>query len=132
MVFEYKKKIYGYECDIYGHLNNANYLQMLEAARSEALIEMDLPIARLLEMGLQIFVIRFELDYLKAIELEEWVTVKSWVKEMNRLRSTWYQEVYDSAGVLCFQSVLTAVFARNGKAARISPEMYTHFQKYLN
>ncbi len=131
MVFEYKKKIYGYECDIYGHLNNANYLQVLEAARSDALIEMELPISRLLEMGLQIFVIRFELDYIKAIELEEWVTVKSWVREMNRLRSTWLQEIYNAHGELCFKSVLVAVFARDGKAARISPEVYEHFKRYM-
>lgn len=131
MIFEYKKKIYGYECDIYGHLNNANYLQMLESARSEALIEMELPISKLLEMGLQIFVIRYELDYLKAIELEEWVNVRSYVREINRLKSTWIQEVYNSAGELCFRSLLIAVFARNGKAQRISPEMYQHFCKYM-
>ncbi len=131
MVFEYKKKIYGYECDIYGHLNNASYLQILEAARSEALIDMELPIARLLELGLQIFVIRYELDYQKAIELEEWIVVKSHFQGMNRLKSEWIQEIYDSSGTLCFKSRLIAVFASNGKATRISNEMYSHFCKYV-
>jgi len=132
MTFEHRKKIYGYECDVYGHLNNANYLQVLESARSEALIEMDLPIAKLKEMGLQIFVIHFELDYLKAIDLEEWVTVKSRIMAMDRLKSTWAQEIYNGKGELCFRSSMIAVFASSGKATRISREMYAHFQSYAH
>jgi len=69
MVFTYTKKIYGYECDIYGHMNNAIYLQLLESARSEALIDMDMPLSRLKEMGIQFFVYRVEMDYLKSLDL---------------------------------------------------------------
>lgn len=130
MTFEFQKKIYGYECDIYGHLNNANYLQILEAARSEALIDMQLPVAKLLEMGIQIFVIHYELDYLKAVELDAKITVKSYISKMNRLRSVWQQDIYNSDGELCFKSTLEAVFAKGGKAARIDVNMYEHFLKY--
>ena len=131
MIFEFKKKIYGYECDIYGHMNNANYLMMLEAARSDALVEMGMPITLLLKMNIQLFVLRYELDYLKALELEDMVTVKSWFYEINRLKGFWKQEVYDSRGELCFVANFTVVHASEGKAKRLSPEIFERLKKFL-
>ena len=109
MIFEFTKKIYGYECDIYGHMNNANYLMMLEAARSEALVEMGMPIVQLMKMNIQLFVLRYELDYLKALKLEDTVLVKSWFYEVNRIKGFWSQEVYDSKGELCFVAKFTEI-----------------------
>ncbi|MCB5270348.1 MAG: acyl-CoA thioesterase [Candidatus Cloacimonetes bacterium] len=131
MIFEFTKKIYGYECDIYGHMNNANYLMMLEAARSDALVEMGMPITLLLKMNIQLFVLRYELDYLKALELEDKVTVKSWFYEINRLKGFWKQEVYDSKGDLCFVANFTVVHASEGKAKRLSPEVFARLEKFL-
>ena len=131
MIFNFQKKIYGYECDIYGHLNNAAYLQMLEAARSDALVEMDMPIAKLLQMNIQLFVLRYELDYLKAIELEDIVSVKSWFYETNRLKGFWQQEVYNSQGILCFRAKFTVVYASEGKAKRLPVDIYKHFDLFL-
>jgi YbgC/YbaW family acyl-CoA thioester hydrolase len=131
MIFTFKKKIYGYECDIYGHMNNANYLMMLEAARSDALIQMELPIAKLLEMGIQFFVLHYELDYLKAVELEEEVTVKSWFYKTNRIKGFWNQEVYNSRGELCFKASLTVVYASDGKATRLPRDISEHFVSFI-
>jgi len=131
MVFEYRKKIYGYECDIYGHMNNAAYLQMLEAARSDALVEMDMPIARLLKLDIQFFVLHYELDYLKALDLEETVLVKSWFYEANRLKGFWRQEAYNSSGDLCFTARFTVVYASGGKAKRLPMEIHEHFLKFI-
>jgi YbgC/YbaW family acyl-CoA thioester hydrolase len=132
MIFSYSKKIYGYECDIYGHLNNANYLMLLEAARSDALVEMDLPIAKLLTMGIQFFVLRYELDYLKALELEDTVSVKSWFYSTNRIKGLWKQEIYNSRGELCFVAHLTVVYAAEGKAKRLPPEISDYFLKFIH
>jgi YbgC/YbaW family acyl-CoA thioester hydrolase len=131
MIFTFNKKIYGYECDIYGHLNNAAYLQMLEAARSDALVEMDMPIAKLLQMEIQLFVLHYELDYLKALDLEDRVCVKSWFYKANRIKGFWRQEVYNSAGELCFVAAFTVVYASQGKAKRLPIEVHRQFLKFL-
>lgn len=131
MIFEFQKKIYGYECDIYGHMNNANYLMMLEAARSEALVEMDMSIAKLLEMNIQLLILHYELDYLKALALEEVVTVQSWFYNINRLKGFWRQEVYNADGELCFTARFTVVHASAGKAKRLSPEVFEHLYQFL-
>lgn len=65
MKHEFQKRIYGYECDIYGHLNNANYLQIFEAARTEFLILTDLSIERLSRMGISIFISETLIKYKK-------------------------------------------------------------------
>ncbi len=131
MVFTYQRKIYAYECDIYGHLNNSNYLQILEAARSDALAEMEMPISKLLELGIQIFVLRYELDFIKAVELEDVIEIKSEEREISRLRARWTQDIYNSRGELCLKAVMHCCFARGGKANRISTELYEHFLKFL-
>lgn len=131
MSFSFKKRIYGYECDIYGHLNNANYLPILEAARSEALQEMGMPIQKLMDLQWHLYVYRFEIDYIKALLLEDIIEVRSMVLTLNKVKSTWQQEIYNSQGELCFRSVMTAVFAYQGKPARLIPEIYDVFARYL-
>jgi YbgC/YbaW family acyl-CoA thioester hydrolase len=132
MTFSFKKRTYGYECDIYGHLNNANYLPILEAARSEALQVMGVPIQKLLDMQWHLYVLRFEIDYIKAIQLEDIIEVKSRVLMLNKVKSSWEQLIYNSEGELCFRGIMTAVFAYQGKPARLVPEIYDVFAKYLD
>ncbi len=131
MPFSFKKRIYGYECDIYGHLNNANYLPILEAARSEALQDMGMPVQRLLDLDWHIYIRRFELDYIKAVRLEDIIEVKSFVMALTKVTGEWRQEIYNSAGELCFRAVLSAIFAHRGKPARLVPEIYDLFARYV-
>ncbi len=131
MIFTFNKRIYGYECDIYGHMNNANYLQLLEAARSEAMIDMNIPLSALKQQNIQFFVYRVELDYIKALDLEEVAAVKSWFYEMNRLKGRWHQEVFNSSGELCLKAELLIVFASEGKAKRLPVNVWEDFMQYI-
>lgn len=129
MVRDFHKRIYGFECDIYGHLNNSNYLQILEAARSEALIDVEMPIEKLLKLGWRVYLMRFELDYLKPLLLDEIVTIKSKIIESNRARAKWCQEMYNPAGELCCRAFAFVVHIRNDKPARVPDEIWEHFQR---
>ena len=131
MIFEYKKKVYGYECDVYGHLNNANYLQIYEAARAEALIEMRMPIAKLKEMNVMLFLVKAEIEYKKGVELEAVVTVKSKIIENNRLKSLWQQEIFNPKGELCSRVIVTGAYVSDGKATRISKELCDFFDGFV-
>ena len=92
-ILEYKRKIFGYECDIYGHLNNANYLHLLEEARADALEQMQLPVRKLAEMGFHIYLTNIELSFIKGLPLESIVTIKSYIESGDRLQFTWKQEM---------------------------------------
>ena len=131
MIFAFNKRIYGYECDIYGHLNNANYLQLLEAARSEALYEMNLAQSDLQKKGIQLFVHYGEISFIKAIDHDEVITVKSFFTEMNRIKGKWHQEIYNATKEICFTADITIVFASEGKAKRLPLEVFEQLLRYI-
>jgi acyl-CoA thioester hydrolase len=129
-LFIHKRKIYGFQCDIYGHLNNSSYLQIHEEARSEALAEMGLPITKLIELNILIFLTRVELIYKKGVSNDSTITIKSSITKMSRLKSTWLQEIYDEEGELCNVAVVEGVFIVNGKPGRIAKEIYQQFVQF--
>jgi len=129
VINDFKKRIYGYECDIYGHLNNANYLHLLESARSEALQDIDMPIEKLLRLSWHVYVRRVEMDFIKAVVLDDIVSVRSAILELNKVRSLWLQEIYDSTGDLCFRAHIHVVHVRDGKPARVPEDIYSCFCK---
>ncbi len=131
MIFTFQKRIYGFECDVYGHMNNANYLQLLESARSEAMITMEMSISRMKDLDLQIFVTAFDLQYIKSLQLEDIVSVRSLFFELDRVKGRWQQEVYNSAGELCFTATMRAVFARQGKPQRLPQDVFELFRSFL-
>lgn len=130
MIHEYKRRIFGYECDIYGHMNNANYLHLYEEARSVFLEEIDLPIRKLQEMGIAIFVTKVNIEYIKSVPLESEVLIKSWIVAGNRLRGLWQQEIYVESD-LCSRITIEGVYAKNGKPQRLQREIMSHIAKFI-
>lgn len=120
---KYKRKIYGYECDIYGHLNNASYLHLYEEARSEALEEMHFPLQKFIEQNIHIYIIRIEIDFQKSISLGEEVTITTRITDMNRLWGIWFQEIHNSRGECCNQARVKGVFTKNGKPFRLERQV---------
>jgi YbgC/YbaW family acyl-CoA thioester hydrolase len=132
MKFKYKKRVYGYECDVYGHLNNAVYLQIFEAARSEAIIEMGLPLSELKKDSIMMFVVRVEVDYKRGILHEDDIEVQSRILKHDKLSALWCQEIYDSANNLCSIANIKIVYVKNYKPTRITTEMYELFDRFYD
>ena len=132
MSFVYNLKIYVFDCDIYGHLNNANYLKLLEEARSEALDETAYSVADLAERNIGIFILRFEIDYKKSLELGDTVKVVSYVRKTGKLKGAWEQEIYNSKDELCTMVKLNAVYVKNGVPARLPVVIFEEYKKYVD
>lgn len=130
MIFEYKKKIYGYECDVYGHLNNAIYLQIFEAARCEALKDVQMPLGKLKDDGIMMFVVRAEVDYKKGVMLDDEIVVKSRIDKHDRLCIVWLQEIFNLSGALCSSALIRIVYVKDYKPSRISKELFEFFDKF--
>ena len=128
---EYKRKIFGYESDIYGHLNNAIYLHIYEEARSDALDQMGMSIQKLNEKNIGIFLINLELEFIKAIQMGEIITVSSYIIESTRLRATWKQEIFNSKNELCNRAIVKGVFIRDNKPSRLPKDIFGHFKKFV-
>ena len=122
---EYKRKVFGYECDIYGHLNNANYLHYYEEARAESLEKMNLSVHRLNELGIQIYLTEIQLSFKQSLPMGEKVTIITKIDKASRATSVWKQEIIDSSGNVCNIAYVKGVFVKNGKPTRISKELYS-------
>ncbi len=130
-MFEFKRKIYGYECDVYGHLNNSNYLQLLEAARSEALIEMGISVAKLLEWDISIFISNIDISYLKPFKMEDIAIVHTKTNKITKVKGIWIQEVYNHANELCTKAIVTGVFTTKGKPVRVAQELFELMTQFI-
>ncbi|MBD3223520.1 MAG: YbgC/FadM family acyl-CoA thioesterase [Caldithrix sp.] len=82
--FSTKLKARTYECDMYGHVNNAVYLQYCEAARIELLNAIGYSLKDLMHKKIMMPIVRVEIDFKKQIFADEeiWVTVE-WAFEKN-------------------------------------------------
>ena len=128
---KYNRKIFGYECDIYGHLNNANYLHLYEEARADALEDMDMSIGKLNEEGIRIYISEINLTFKIGLPVGERVVVDTRMVKANRAISVWKQEIFNAAGELCNIAIVKGVFIREGKPFRISKELFEEYKKYI-
>jgi len=131
-MFEFKRKIYGYECDVYGHLNNSNYLQLLEAGRAEALNEMGIPVAKLLDWNISIFITNIDISYIKPLKIEHIAKVITKTSKITRVKGIWIQEIYNNDNILCTKAIVTGVFTSNGKPVRVPNDLLILMQKYID
>ncbi len=74
-------KVRSYECDLYGHVNNAVYLNYFEAARVEFLEAIDLDLNKLKNIGFLLPIVRIEIDYKRPLFAGERIEISAeWVK----------------------------------------------------
>ncbi|MCF7859465.1 MAG: acyl-CoA thioesterase [Candidatus Cloacimonetes bacterium] len=128
---EYIRKIFGYECDIYGHLNNANYLHLYEEARSEALECMNMDLIQLGKMGIHIYLSNITLSFLNGIKSGETVKIDTKMIKATRATSVWKQDIYNSSGKLCNTAIVKGAFIKNGEPFRISNEIFNKYKDFL-
>lgn len=92
-IFESRHKIRTYECDSYGHVNNATYLNYLEFARMEALEKKDLDLARLKKLGFLVLIRRVEIDYKYPASMGDVIIIKTYVHDYRKTSGTFAQDI---------------------------------------
>lgn len=66
-LFQTEFKVRDYECDLQGVVNNANYLHYMEHTRHEFLLTVGDDFRVMHEKGIDLFVRKMEVEYLKAL-----------------------------------------------------------------
>ncbi|HEU4751830.1 MAG TPA: acyl-CoA thioesterase [Armatimonadota bacterium] len=82
-----------YECDLQGIVNNAVYQNYLEHARHVFLKTRGMDFAALSRQGVDLVVVRIELDYLHPLRSGDRFTVSVRVERVSRLRFGFLQEI---------------------------------------
>jgi acyl-CoA thioester hydrolase len=76
-----------YECDSYGHLNNANYIRFMQEAAFEASAAVGYPKTRYEALGRLWLARETEIEYLRPLYAGDTVEVKTWVADFRQVRS---------------------------------------------
>ncbi|MFH1347726.1 MAG: acyl-CoA thioesterase [Candidatus Margulisiibacteriota bacterium] len=92
--FKLELSVRDYECDLQGIVNNAVYQNYLEHARHEYLKSVGIDFAALTKKGVNLVVIRAELDYKFPLKSgDKFVVCVNFVRE-SRLKFAFYQDIY--------------------------------------
>lgn len=83
-----------YECDLQGVVNNAVYQNYLEHARHELLRARGIDFAGMSAAGINLIVVRAELDYRKSLVSGDRFCVRSRMQQTSKLRFEFIQDIY--------------------------------------
>jgi acyl-CoA thioester hydrolase len=105
-----------YECDLQGIVNNANYQHYLEHARHEFLASKGVSFARLHEEGLDLIVVKVEIDYKYPLRSRDRFVVKLKAERSGNVRFVFIQEICRIPDEkLIATARVTGVATKNGK-----------------
>jgi acyl-CoA thioester hydrolase len=83
-----------YECDFQGIVNNAVYLNYLEHARHVLLKQCGIDFIALSRQGINLVVVRVEMDYLYPLRNDNHFYVGSNLEKVSRIRFGFIQDIY--------------------------------------
>ncbi len=113
-------RVYYEDTDAAGVVYHANYLMFAERARTEMLRELGFEHAELLKTeGLAFAVARLEIDYRRAAKLDDALTVRSEIVEMQGASFDMRQEIFRKDEVLAELKLKIACIGKQGRAVRL-------------
>lgn len=131
-VFTVKFNVRSYECDSYGHVNNAVYLNYLEFARMSALLEKGFTLEKMKTSGFLVVIRRIEIDYASPLYAGQEVLIKTFTSESKNSSGTFTQQIYAANNEkLAAEAKVTWVFTNlAGRPIAIPKEIREAFEIY--
>jgi acyl-CoA thioester hydrolase len=122
-------QVRSYECDSYGHVNNAVYLNYLEYARMSALFEKGFTLDKMKEKGYLVFIKKIEIEYRFPLYQDDEITVKTFTSESRNTSGTFTQQIFQNENdLLAAEAKVTWVFINlRGKPIPIPSEIREAF-----
>jgi acyl-CoA thioester hydrolase len=122
MICKCKLTVRSYECDSYGHVNNANYLNYLEFARYELLKDVGFNYITAIKAGFGVYVARIEIDYKRPAVTDDELIIKSWPIKKGAVSGIIAQEIWRAEELLVEAKVTWAFVDSDGVPTKIPPE----------
>jgi len=93
-IFQLNMSVRDYECDIQGIVNNSVYQNYLEHARHEFLKSKNIDFAKLTHTGINLVVVRAELDYKYPLRSGDKFYVQVTANKESRIKFAFAQTIY--------------------------------------
>jgi YbgC/YbaW family acyl-CoA thioester hydrolase len=112
-----------YECDSYGHVNNAVYLNYLEFGRMEYLHQIGFDYKNLVADGYYLYITHIDINYKSSAYLDDRLFIDVEPVKLNIISGTFRQTVRKEDGTICATADVTWASVKAGRPARI-PDKY--------
>jgi len=122
MICKSSLKVRTYECDSYGHVNNANYLNYLEFARYESLKDMGFDYPAMINAGYGVYIARIEIDYKKPAFVDDELEIRSRPTKKGAVSGEILQEIWRSDDLLVKAKVTWAFVDSKGTPVKLPPQ----------
>jgi thioesterase-3 len=125
-------KIRGYHLDVYGHVNNARYLEFLEEARW-ALFEEHFDIERWREKNLGFFIVSITIQYRKPVFLGDVLRITTHVSRFGTKSAVFTQQISSvKSNERVADADITFVLAdlKTGRAVPIEGELREALERF--
>ena len=126
--FALEMHVRDYECDIQGIVNNGIYQNYLEHARHVYLKQIGIDFAELAKKGINLVVVRAELDYKQALQSGDDFIVGVNMKRESKLKFAFYQDIFRLPDK---QPILNAKIIGTALSPRGRPEIPAELDKFL-
>lgn len=111
-LFKLEFAVRDYECDVQGIVNNAVYQNYLEHTRHVFLKQNGIDFVALSKRGINLVVVRIELDYLYPLRFDDRFTVSAAMERISRIRFGFQQAIQrleDAKPILRARVIATAM-----------------------
>ena len=121
-----------YECDPYGHVNNAVYLNYLETARDQMLADVGLDYQALMSSGNGIWVAGAELSYLSPAQPGEELTIRTTQIEAGAVSAVLKQTIEGPNQRLVLEAKMKVVWVGpSGRPTKVPADWKARFAEAL-
>ncbi len=122
-MYELEFKVRDYECDLQGIVNNATYQNYLEHTRHEFLLSRGIDFAEFHNKGIDLVVIKAEVDYKKSLTSGDLFRVVLNLEKEGRLKFVFNQQIFkDGEDAPVISAKITGVCLVNGRP-RVDKEL---------
>lgn len=133
-IFEAHHIVRSYECDLYGHVNNAVYLNFLEWGRFKLVRDLGYDLNTFQDSGVLIVIRRIEIDYRFSAEMGDDLVIRSRLVKLRKTSGVFHQEIYRTSDEkLVVSALVTWVFInRDGRPIAIPEDFRTACERELH
>jgi acyl-CoA thioester hydrolase len=122
MVCECSLTVRTYECDSYGHVNNANYLNYLEYARYQLLKDVGFDYPAAIQAGYGVYVAKVTIEYKKSAIAEDELLIRSWPVKKGAVSGVIAQRIFRGEDLIAEAEVTWAFVDSRGAPTKIPPQ----------
>ena len=130
--FYHKLKVYYEDTDSGGVVYYANYLKFLERARTEALFSIGFSNKKILKDFDSLIIVKScNIEYKKSANLEDELTIRSFVKSITKTSFFMNQIITKNEDIIVEAKIHLVFVNKQGKPVKIPEDIYSKFKPYF-